>query len=135
MGKWKLDYSACEGYDEFMSAEVNKMIVADMMMMMVMRMMMVMILMMMMMATASLQMQRLTMIIIRNVFYQKKLFHRSRLVFQPFSIICISKKYKLHFCFTQGIPPDDLAKMKAHDCIITFSKASHILVYHLNKHM
>ena len=74
MGKWKLDYSACEGYNEFMSAEVNKMIVADMMMMMVMRMVMVMILMMMMMATESLQMQRLTMIIIRNVFDQKKAF-------------------------------------------------------------
>ena len=119
MGKWKLDYSACEGYNEFMSAEVNKLIVIDMMMMM---------LMMMMMAPESLQMQRLTMIIIRNVFDQKKsFFHRSRLVFQPFSIICISKKYKLHFCFTQGIPPDDLAKMKAHDCIITFSKACHIL--------
>ena len=74
MGKWKLDYSACEGYDEFMSAEVNKMLVADMMMMMMMmRTMMVMILIMMM-ATASLQMQRLTMIIIRNVFDQKKTF-------------------------------------------------------------
>ena len=22
MGKWKMDYSACEGYDEFMAAEV-----------------------------------------------------------------------------------------------------------------
>ena len=71
MGKWKLDYSACEGYNEFMSAEVNKMIVTDMMMMMmVIRMMM----MMMMMATESLQMQRLTMIFIRNVFYQNKAF-------------------------------------------------------------
>ena len=40
MGKWKLDYSACEGYDEFMSAEVNKLIVIDMMMMMLMMMMM-----------------------------------------------------------------------------------------------
>ena len=23
MGKWKMDYSACEGYDEFMAAEVQ----------------------------------------------------------------------------------------------------------------
>ena len=22
MGKWRMDYSACEGYDEFMAAEV-----------------------------------------------------------------------------------------------------------------
>ena len=22
LGKWKMDYSACEGYDEFMAAEV-----------------------------------------------------------------------------------------------------------------
>ena len=24
LGKWKMDYDACEGYDEFMTAEVNK---------------------------------------------------------------------------------------------------------------
>ena len=29
MGKWKIDYGACEGYDEFMTAEVNKIIIKD----------------------------------------------------------------------------------------------------------
>ena len=27
LGKWKMDYDACEGYDEFMTAEVNKIVI------------------------------------------------------------------------------------------------------------
>ena len=27
LGKWKMDYEACEGYDEFMTAEVNKIVI------------------------------------------------------------------------------------------------------------
>ena len=27
LGKWKMDYDACEGYDEFMTAEVNKTVI------------------------------------------------------------------------------------------------------------